>query len=427
MASEAGLACAVVLVLAGSGCEQPASGERWLQDNHIAIRSADPSDTDFSDLQFLKQAIGNRRVVQLGESAHGTAEFSSVKARLIKFLHQEMGFEVVAFESGIYDCFRANERMDSRSAYQTMRGCTFGVWHTTEALALFEYIKGTRSTGRPLTLSGFDIQRSGLRADFDRPAQLREAVAVFDPVLAEQAAAVDQEWAQAPDLAGYARDNIDRLSPFYSGLASLIDAHSAEIEAALPGRPGLAAVLAASLAGTPAYFELLRAGSTDAAGLSGRDRRMADNAEVLLERLHPGKKVVIWAHNFHITRDGPATAFPGSTFASVRNMGSWLHERRALDLYTVGLFMVRGRAAHNDRSTFEISPPQSHSLEELFASIQTPLAFVNMLDVPRSEGTAWMDETLGAWDGGFRAMRLVPRDQYHALLVVNEVHPPNYI
>ena len=62
----------VVVLLAGSGCGQPTSGEHWLQDNHVAIRSASPSDRDFSDLQFLKQTIGNRRVVQLGESAHGT-------------------------------------------------------------------------------------------------------------------------------------------------------------------------------------------------------------------------------------------------------------------------------------------------------------------------------------------------------------------
>jgi len=417
----------VASVLAGLGCARPTSGEHWLQDNHVAIRSADPSDTDFSDLQVLKQTIGNKRVVQLGESAHGTAEFSSVKTRLIKFLHQQMDFDVVAFESGIFDCFRANERMDVRTSYQTMRGCAFGVWHTTEALALFDYIKSTRSTSRPLILAGFDVQRSGLRADFDRPVQLRQAVAVFDPVLAEEAFAVDTAWAEAPDLAGYAGANADSLSPYYARLASLIAAHSAEIEAALPNRPGLATVLSASLAGTPAYWELLRAGSTNSAALSLRDGGMADNAEVLLKHLYPGKKVVIWAHNFHITRDGAATAFPGSTFASVRNMGNWLNERRGADLYTIGLFMVKGRAAHNDRSTFEIKSPQSHSLEELFDSIHSPFAFVNMLNVPMSEGTAWMYETLGAWDGGSTAMKLVPRDQYDAILVVREVHPPNYI
>jgi erythromycin esterase len=154
---------------------------------------------------------------------------------------------------------------------------------------------------------------------------------------------------------------------------------------------------------------------------------MADNVELLLQRLYPGKKVIIWAHNFHIERDGAATAYPGSTFASVRNMGSWLHERRAADLYTIGLFMVRGRAAHNDRSTYDIESPQDHSLEELFSSIDTQLAFVNMANVPSGEGTAWMFELLGAWNFGYIGIRLVPRDQFDALLVVREVHPPNYI
>lgn len=417
----------VAFGLLGSGCGQPTKSDRWLQDNHVAIRSSDPSDADFSDLQFLKPLIGTKRVVQLGESAHGTAEFSSVKARLIKFLHQEMGFEVVAFESGLFDCFRANERMDARTGAQAMRACTAGVWHTTEALALFEHIKSSRSTARPLALAGFDIQRTGNRVDFDRPAQLRQAIAVFDPVLAEEAFALDREWVETPDLAGYARANGDRVSPSYVQLASTIAAHAAEIESAFPSRPGLAAVLSASLASTPAYFDLLRAGSTDPAGLSLRDRGMADNMELLLQRLYPGKKVIVWAHNFHIERNGAATAYPGSTFSSVRSMGSWLNERRAADLYTIGLFMVRGQAAHNDRNTYQISSPQDHSLEELFSLIDSQLAFVNMANVPIGEGTAWMYEMLGAWDFGYIAIRLVPRDQFDALLVVGEVHPPHYI
>jgi erythromycin esterase len=417
----------VAVLAVGSGCGQPTEGDRWLQDNHVAIRSPDPADTDFSDLQFLKPLIGTKRVVQLGESAHGTAEFSSVKTRLIKFLHQEMGFEVVAFESGLFECFRANERMDFRPAVQALRACAPGVWNTAEVLPLFEHIKSSRATARPLTLAGFDIQRTGSRAEFDRPAQLRQAVAVFDPVLAEEAFALDQAWETTTDRAGYARDHADRVGPLYVRLASEIAAHADEIEGALPNRPGLATVLSASLAAIPAYFDLLRRGSTDPVGLSLRDRGMADTLEILLERLYPGKKVVVWAHNFHVERDGAATAYPGSTFASVRNMGSWLHERRAADLYTVGLYMVRGRAAHNDRNTYEIESPQEHSLEELFSSIETPLAFVHLTNVPSSPGTAWMFELLGAWDGGYIGIRLVPRDQFDALLVVHEVHPPRYI
>ena len=146
-----------------------------------------------------------------------------------------------------------------------MRDCTFGVWHTNEAAALFEYLQSTRATARPLILAGFDIQRSGLRADFDRPAQIRQAVAPFDSVLAEQVAAVDQEFITSPDLAGFASANVDRVGPLYTRLAALIAAHAVEIDAALPNRPGFAAALEASVRWTPTFMDVLRRGSTDPA------------------------------------------------------------------------------------------------------------------------------------------------------------------
>ena len=89
--------------------------------------------------------------------------------------------------------------------------------------------------------------------------------------------------------------------------------------------------------------------------------------------------------------------------------------------------MVRGKAAHNDRAVYEIESPQEHSLEELFDDLDSPFAFVNMLNVPNGEGTAWMYEHLAAWDFGYRHISLVPREQFDALLVVLEVHPPLYI
>ena len=46
--------------------------------------------------------------MQLGESGHGVAEFNHAKVRLIKFLHQQMGFDVIAFESGLFECFNAD-------------------------------------------------------------------------------------------------------------------------------------------------------------------------------------------------------------------------------------------------------------------------------------------------------------------------------
>lgn len=96
--------------------------------------------------------IGARRIVQLGESGHGVADFNHAKVRLIKYLHEAMGFDVIAFESAVFECYSADARAATSAAASTMRDCIFGVWHTDEVVPLFEYIKSTHATSRPLRL-----------------------------------------------------------------------------------------------------------------------------------------------------------------------------------------------------------------------------------------------------------------------------------
>src|SRR5262245_21383393 len=77
----------------------------WLKDNAVTVQSIDPDDSDdFSDLEPLKQLIGDARVVALGEQSHGDGAVFYAKGRLIKFLHEQMGFDVLAWESGMFDC-----------------------------------------------------------------------------------------------------------------------------------------------------------------------------------------------------------------------------------------------------------------------------------------------------------------------------------
>lgn len=79
----------------------------WVRQNSRPIRSL--TSDDYQDLQFLKPLLEGKRIVQLGESGHGVAEFNLAKVRLTKFLHKEMGFDVIAFESPLYECYRADQ------------------------------------------------------------------------------------------------------------------------------------------------------------------------------------------------------------------------------------------------------------------------------------------------------------------------------
>ncbi|MHC4610214.1 MAG: hypothetical protein ACYS7M_07705, partial [Planctomycetota bacterium] len=59
----------------------------WLRQNAVPIRSIDPQDEDYSDLQFLREDLRHVRVVLLGEGDHGGGSDFKAKTRLVKFLH----------------------------------------------------------------------------------------------------------------------------------------------------------------------------------------------------------------------------------------------------------------------------------------------------------------------------------------------------
>jgi len=77
--------------------------QEWLAARATPIRTVDPHDEEFGDFEALAAAIGNARVVQLGEPSHNAGTCFAAKARLIKFLHQRLDFDVVIWESGIFD------------------------------------------------------------------------------------------------------------------------------------------------------------------------------------------------------------------------------------------------------------------------------------------------------------------------------------
>jgi erythromycin esterase len=106
---------------------------QWIKKNGIPIRSTHPDDADFSDLMPLVDKIGDARVVLLGEQSHGDGTVFLMKARLVRFLHEVMGFDVMAWESGLYDCREMDAALRSDMPLQEaiQRGI-FGIWHVSQ-------------------------------------------------------------------------------------------------------------------------------------------------------------------------------------------------------------------------------------------------------------------------------------------------------
>ncbi|HEX3933863.1 MAG TPA: erythromycin esterase family protein, partial [Puia sp.] len=132
----------------------------------VAVRSIDPADTDFRDLAGLRAAVGDARIVLLGEQTHGEGTTFQAKIRLIEFLHEKMGFDVLAFESGFYDCARIWENVEAGGRVpDEVTGSLFYMYATSVQMGdLFGYIQGAVSSKRPLVITGFDSQHTGVKS-----------------------------------------------------------------------------------------------------------------------------------------------------------------------------------------------------------------------------------------------------------------------
>lgn len=112
------------------------------------------------EFSYLKKKLNNVRVVMLGEASHGEGNIMEMNIEIIKYLHEEMGFNTIAFESGFYDLYKAQRIIDSGGNVEdAIKSSIFPIWTSTcEFQKLIKYIHEKRGE---LKIVGFDCQLTG--------------------------------------------------------------------------------------------------------------------------------------------------------------------------------------------------------------------------------------------------------------------------
>ncbi len=133
----------------------------------------------FADMQPLKHAIGNARIVSLGEATHGTREFFQLKHRMLEFLATEMGFTIFSIEANMPEAYRLNDyvlygRGDPK---QLLKGMYFWTWDTEEVLDMILWMREFNQSGKGrVEFTGFDMQTPDVAIQI-----VDDFVAKYDP------------------------------------------------------------------------------------------------------------------------------------------------------------------------------------------------------------------------------------------------------
>ncbi|MFJ7733191.1 erythromycin esterase family protein [Lysinibacillus sp. NPDC097231] len=412
--------------------------KKWTNDHAYSLTSIQPEaigqqkipSNKFDDLEMLKPLLYDKRIVFLGESSHGAAEFNLVKTRLIQFLHQEMGYNVLAFESGMGNAMNAQGQIDKQSAQQTMKDAIFGVWWTKETLPLFEYTKKTQNTDKPLTLAGFDIQLQGAFTNGDW---------LQNSSLAKQLSEVEEQlfdWSNGKDLKGYQKVK-PNIIEVYKQVKSQVQLKEKELKAAFPSEPHIIKLMERTLADrirlVDEYVELSIQTNIDIEqynfdsyikSLEWRDQAMMENLLWLAEEIYPTEKFIVWAHNDHIRK--AQSEVMGSPYA-VKMMGECLPDSYKKYSYVLGLHMASGETASNIREPMTVLPPIKGSIEDILSSTKKPYTFIDLRNRQNERGNSWMFEPRLSYRWGTMEESFVPRDQYDGILLIDRVKKPNYI
>ncbi|WP_336638277.1 erythromycin esterase family protein [Lysinibacillus fusiformis] len=410
----------------------------WVNDHAYSLTSIQPETASskkipsnkFEDLAMLKPLLHDKRIVFLGESSHGVAQFNLAKTRLIQFLHQEMGYNVLAFESGLGDVMNAQGKIDKQAALQTMKDAIFGVWWTKETLPLFEYAKTTQATEKPLVLAGFDIQQQGAFTNGDW---------LQNPQLAQQFSDAEKqlaEWSSSKDLKGYQKEKTAIIN-VYKQVKAQVQTKEKELQKAYPNELQIVKLMERTLADrirlADEYVELTIQSTIEIeqnkyesflTTMEWRDQAMMENLLWLAEEVYPTEKFIVWAHNDHIRK--AQSDVMGSPYP-VKLMGERLPDIYKKYSYVLGLYMTSGETANNMGETMPVLPPIKGSIEDIVSSANQPYTFIDLRNRQNERGNSWMFEPRLSYSWGVIQESLVPRDQYDGILLIDKVNKPTYV
>ena len=149
----------------------------WL-DTHVHPFDGTHLSLPHTDLDFFRDIVGDARIVALGEGTHGTRDFFEMKARILRFLVEEMGFNTFAIEASWPESRRIDRyvRTGVGDPEVLLSGLYFWTWNTESVLGMIEWMRDHNEAGGDVGFHGFDMTFPGMAFH-----NVREYVEEVDP------------------------------------------------------------------------------------------------------------------------------------------------------------------------------------------------------------------------------------------------------
>ena len=323
-----------------------------------------PDSKDLSDLAFLDEELKGKNVVMLGELTHMYSNIFEMKARIVEYLHQHLGFNTIAMESPVYDIWKMNQQGFSPDEFKES---IWEVWSQSEAFQkLIAYIDQNN-----VSVIGFDSQFINTNAfieDFyDYCARNKISIKLDEDDLGIIIESVLESGIVEEEDIDY-RTYENELQRILKAILKLEPDETNYYWAQF-----VKSLIACS---QDAHYNTTPYWTTDFGNKNHniRDKQMADNLLTYIAR-NPDEKIIVWADNIHIMNDNSSITKPVSKdFVS---MGNHIHGSLKDKVYSLATLHANDSLFDTGTRRWEATPVQPGSFEAQLKQLQIPYLFIS--------------------------------------------------
>lgn len=374
---------------------------------------AQPFDST-DNLSPILEAIGDAKIVMLGEASHGTSEFYKVRAELSKRLIEEKGFTLIAVEGDWPSAQQVNRyikgfKEEKKEAWEIVKSFTrwpTWMWANEEMADFIGWLKAHNSRSEQKTgFYGIDI--------YSLWESMEEVIHYLthtnpsggDLELAKKAFSCFEPFNREPEnyaisYASFSTVCVEEVSKLLSSIRSNEDLYKDDWENDLNLKINALVTKNAE----DYYRAMVQSGEVS---WNIRDEHMVEAINEIRDYHGRDAKIIIWEHNTHIG-DARATDMKND---GMINVGQVLREQnRPEDVFALGFGTYTGTVIASEawgapHQIMEVPPARIHSWEELFHRTGAGDQFVIFNDQNRKAFDQW---------AGHRAIGVVYHPEFEA-------------
>lgn len=394
---------------------------------HIVVLNLDYSNSKITFPNRISDVLTKKRIIALGEATHGTSEFQQVKSKFIKYLVSELNVKIFAIEANFSQCDDVNQYLllGKGEPEIALANTWYWMWNTQELLELLQWLRNynlSKPTSEQVCFFGFDMQAP------------ENSVKFISNFLEQQSpdnyrthfAAVKQI-----KLGGQLKQTtVDSLRNLLNQVKIYLQKGHFEVPVSSTKYLELVMHHLRIIEQSILFNEESKKSFRRVQAMNNaRDKFMAENIDWILKYNGDSAKMVIWAHNMHISKIS----------SSHGSMGSILKSAYGQNYYPIGLDFNKGtfnavNMVSSKVEEFTVAASPTLSSGSAFNKLNIPAFFIDM------ESSGRDDSSVGSFFNKKLLQRNIgwafsPKDEaanfsknslselYDGLIFINDTHP----